>query len=150
MRTRPSTGVTPPDNTNSTITSGESAEQNEIVAGYVHLERRDDGGQRERDSRQGECGSEHDSEGHTVQVFDVRRNPEDRVVELDAGEQDGEDEQRQVESDRGLSEKADEFLDAVDQQRRPGDEDDDGRNPRHHRFFTTVARLLCEYGRDGQ
>jgi len=86
-------------------------EQREVVPRNVDGERtRDRGdGQRDADDRQG--GSERRSEGGILQAAGGEHQREDRVVELEAGEQDRQREHRHAETDRRSTQIADQFLD---------------------------------------
>ena len=80
-------------------------------------------GEREHDSGYRERAPEHDAERDAAEVFKVEHNSKNDVVELDAGEDNGEQKHRDSETTRRANEISDQLFGAVYQQHRPGDED---------------------------
>ena len=97
--------------------------------GMSNRGRREDRAEGEHDAGEGDRGPEDEAERDLLLVLEVQRHAEDDVVELDAGEDDREQEDRDPQPARHADERADQPLGAVDQQRRARDEDEDRRHP---------------------
>ena len=72
----------------------------------------------EHDAAERHGGADDEAERDVLVVLEVQRDAEDDVVELDAGEDDREQEDRDRQPSRDADERADQLLRAVDQQRR--------------------------------
>ena len=104
-------------------------EDDDVLARDVEPGRREDRAEGEHDAGERDRGPEDEAERDLLLVLEVQRHAEDDVVELDAGEDDREQEDRDPQPARHADERADQPLGAVDQQRRARDEDEDRRHP---------------------
>ena len=120
-----STVVTSFCTANTNRTSGARAKTTMYSRGMLNRGRREDRAQREHDAAERHGGADDEAERDVLIPLQVQGDPEDDVVELDPGEDDRQQEDRDRQPPRDADERADQPLGAVDQQRRAGDEDED-------------------------